>query len=233
MTVGLEEIKPADKLEPSGEVVELSFAQIAVGLADVADEMRKVLLEDAHSKRVAELMSIREAILRDMLDRNPHEAMIEIIVDSLRELYKRRTVYQKLPDGTRVETFATRNSTNVQLEDIYSVATLPDDSMVVSMTSRDENGFGYSINVVGEHVTVATLVPGYEIVSRENEPSVEGMPNHYMDNLSQAYLHALATAGIVIKRNRADVANGTDESGKADTDSLTMLTRQMQARGIL
>ncbi len=193
--------------------------------ANMVERMNKLaeLSEDIDAGffdgREQELEAIRDGILGELLEKNPHEAISEV-VHSLSLLYEDRTI--RSFDG-KTRQFATRdNSTNTWLDDHYLLHEQPDGTMQVAAEYRDFTDMGYGVLVEGEAVMVYTVVSGYRIPADPHHMTPDGSENHYHRTLREFYLRALSTASVVVNRRALDPI----AAGEADVAALTLLYQE-------
>ena len=190
------------------EVVDMLFAKMAA-LAE---------LEETQLSDVETLKQQREAIIAELLEKNPHEAISEI-VHTLLQLYDGRKETTQLKDGSVVE-FATRDKTNQRLDDHFLIYR-DNDGNVVELAAEfmDFDNMGYEVRVRDDRVeALLAMKPGYRV---NLTPGTE----RYSEVIREFYMRSLTTAGIVRKRIEMDF----DGAVSADSKAKQMLKDEIAA----
>ncbi len=208
------------------EEVDAVFETMVARMSDLCALEREIEAHPAafsSGDRKLELESIRDGILGELLEQDPHESIAEV-VHSLALVYEGRTIETQLEDAT-VLSFATREgSRDDQLNSVFDVFVREEGVDVYTEFAR-EGGMSYGIRTEGDRVGAYVNVGTYEIPTDPYAVGANGGPNKYQEILRDFYLHALTTAGIAISRRQQDVA-GADQ---ADASAYAMLLRERAA----
>lgn len=173
------------------------------------------------SMHANELESIRNGILGELLDRNPHEAIAEL-VQSLALLYEGRTVDYRQGEAT-VQSFATRDTSNEWLDDHFDVIRHDSGDVELRASCRSSPDMGLAVQSYNDEVQTYTLVQSYKIPSDRNAKTPDGSPTTHERILRDFYLRTLSTAGYVLHRRQTD-PEGAD---RADEQAKLMLEAEL------
>lgn len=181
-------------------------------------------LSDRHNVDVALLEAQRDAMLSELLDRNPHEGVGEVM-HALSVLYRDRSITTY--DGDlEVTQFGTRDADNTRLDDRFALFRRDGEVVGLVASYTDAPDLGYEIMVEGEQVRVNVLHGTYHIPLNPHEVRPDGSPNTYTTALRDFVLRALTTATIARKREQTD-------ADEADDSKKTARSANLSARAML
>ena len=200
------------------------FAEMVVRMNDLYALEQQLDTKDRsgpfeYPDRITELEAIRDGILGELLERNPNEAIAEV-VQSLALLYEQRMVRSDRADTT-VFSFATREgSQDSQLNTIVDMVVHEDDSTDILAEFNRDSDYSYKVHVHGDSVRTYTGVPGYPMIpTNPNAVTPDGSLNTHNRILREFYVHALSTAGIAVNRRETSPA----DADAADASARVML----------
>jgi hypothetical protein len=175
-------------------------------------------LEEAPtSTRHIELEAIRDGILGELLERNPHEAIAEL-VHSVALLYEGRTIEYRQGDAV-VRSFATRDASNQRLDDHFEMISHDNGDLEMKASCMAFADMGFSVRSYNDQVRTYTEVGTYKIPNNSTEKRPDGSLNTHERILRDFYLQTLSTAGHVLHRRQTD-PEGAD---RADAQARAML----------
>jgi len=181
--------------------------------------------KDVFSRPETELLETeRDMLLSELLERNPHEALAEI-VHSLRLQYRNRSV-TTYDDDVATTMFATRNDgelghekPNSRLDDIYTIIESPEESATL-IGFGDFSDMGHEMEIIGDTVRIYVRADrSHRVLLLPDEIREDGQMNNYDRTLREFYLRALKTAGKEASRRHSDPV----AAQAADTDARAKL----------
>jgi hypothetical protein len=213
----LETQNGAAQQELTQDEINQTFAAMLTRMEGLAALERQVALTPTDPY---ELEAIRDGILGELLEKNPHEAIVEV-VQSLAMLYEERFVTTEHDDRT-VTRFATRdNQNNERLDDFYTIIQHRNGVLEISAACLPFVNMGSQVRVHDTHVRTSTMVGSYDIGTNPVEVRHDGSLNTHQQILREFYLRALSTAGIVLERRLRDpeAAHEADNQARAMLES--------------
>lgn len=163
----------------------------------------------------------RDAILGELLEKNPHEAVGEIM-HALSLLYRDRSITTY--EGTmEITEFATRDASNQRLDDHFTILRRDADVVGLIASYTDAPGLGYEVVVEGETVSVNVLHGSYRVPMNPHDIRTDGASNSYTSALRDFYLRSLTTAATVHERDTNDPV----EARRANLAARAMLVASM------
>ncbi len=215
METKIDTLSKVSSTELTQEEVDERFAAMVTRMEDL------YALEQAPAKQLPvtelELEAIRDGILGELLERNPHEAIAEI-VQSVAMLYEGRTVESRRGDTT-VTSFATRDTTNQRLDDHFEIIRHDNGTIDIRASCMAFDNMGFIVYSHDEDVHTYTAIGQYKIPTDRTAKRANGSANTHERILRDFYLQTLSTAGYVLHRRETD----PEAADKADTQAKVML----------
>lgn len=205
---------------------ELTQGEVDERFSSMFDHMEELYraettLDDSTSLHAIELESIRDGILGELLERNPHEAIAEL-VQSLALLYEGRTVEYRQGDAT-VQSFATRDKSDEWLDNQFNVIRHDSGDVELWASSLSFPDMGLAVSSYNDEVRTFTLVKSYTIPNNPNAKTPDGSPTTHERILRDFYLQTLSTAGYVLHRRQTD----PESADRADIKAKAMLEAEL------